>query len=80
MGRHVMVATVDGDEGSTILVTVCVDPTEAYASKNQKHVGFIREDAFLPDKGAQVSEPEVKAILLAHHFMVDALNDIHIYS
>lgn len=67
MGRPVIVSGFDGDNNKTILVVVCLDPPEAYASKNNKHLGFIVAGKLIPDKDAEpVSEREHK--LIVRHF------------
>lgn len=67
MGRSVVVAGVDGDDGKNILVVVCLQPDEAYASKNQKHIGFIRDGKLIPEpKGEPASQRETTAIESAY--------------
>ena len=52
--RHVSVVCLGADNGKTILVVCCINPSEAYASKDQKHLCFIRGGKLvLPDKDPQ---------------------------
>lgn len=78
MGRPVIVVGVDGDEGKLLLITVCLNPDEAYASKNGKHVGFLKEGVLVPDnKDVPVSVVETFSIETAYIYASDALKLIH---
>lgn len=63
--RPVAVVCLDADNGKTILVLVATNPLEAYASKDQKHLCFIREGNVVPpEKDPQpISEREGQMIL-----------------
>ena len=63
--RHVVVGGFDADNGKFIMVVVCYEPFEAYASKDQKHLCFIREGKLvMPDKDPQsVSQREEQMLL-----------------
>lgn len=80
MSRPVIVCGIDGDDGKHILITICLNPPEAYASKNQKHLGFIKDGTLVVDKGMQVSEPEMKDIAVAYHFSLEALETVENYT
>lgn len=63
--QNVAVSGFTADNGKHIMVSVCTGPDEAHASKDQKHLCFIREAKLvLPDKDPQpISENEEKMIL-----------------
>lgn len=68
MGRPVAVSGFDGDDGTHVIVVTCLEPPEAYASKDQKHIGFIVGGKLVPAKDAkQVSERE-HALIMRHFF------------
>lgn len=71
-----MVAGIDGDAGEHILVTVAERPTEAYASKNNKHLGFIREGKLEVDKKAIISPSENAAILAAYALLYEVVQKL----
>lgn len=73
MGSPVAVVGIDGDEGSHILIVMHRAPMKSYASKNQKHFGFIVEDRLVPDKDAVVSEQEANVIARTFAVMYPAL-------
>jgi hypothetical protein len=66
-----MVSGLDGDNETFILVTVCLEPPEAYCSKEQKHVGFIRGGKVIPSKDITLSERE-QTIVMRHFFALRA--------
>lgn len=76
MGRPVVVGCVDGDEGAHILVTVAEQPTEAYASKNNKHLGFIRDGKLEVDKKAVVSPSENGSILATYALLYEVVQKL----
>lgn len=63
--QHVVVSGFTADNGKYIMVSVCTNPFEAHASKDQRHLCFIREAKLVfPDKDPQsVSEQEEKMLL-----------------
>lgn len=67
--KAVAVVTLDADDGKTILVCVCIDPLEAYASKDQKHLCFIREAKLvMPEKDPQLISEREQEILIRAFF------------
>lgn len=46
--HHVIVSGFHGEDGY-IQVVCCLGPDRIYASKNQKHVGFVEQGIFIPD-------------------------------
>lgn len=76
MGRPVVVACVDGDGDEHILVTVAEQPTEAYASKNNKHLGFIRDGKLEVDKKATVSPSENSSILTTYALLYEVVQKL----
>jgi len=78
MGRPVAVMGLDADDGKHIIVVVCLDPPEAYASKDQKHLGFIVAARLVPAKDAQpVTEREHGLIIRAHFALKGALENAY---
>jgi hypothetical protein len=76
MNRPVVVAGLGAEDGKYILVVVCLNPPEAYASKNDKNLGFIVEGKFVPNKKAVVSQADSDAILAAYAVMKVALDSL----
>lgn len=77
MGRPVAVVGLDADDGKNILVVVCLNPPEAYASKDQKHLGFIVSAKLIPTKDAQpVSEAEHAMIIRAFFALRGTLTNL----
>lgn len=73
MGRPVVVSGLDGDDDKHILVVVCLDPPEAYASKNQKHLGFIRDGKMIPSEDSEKVSDREHALIMRHFFGLRAL-------
>lgn len=63
--QHVVVTAFPADNGKYLMVSVCANPSDASASKDQKHLCFIREGKLvLPEKDPEsISENEEKMIL-----------------
>ena len=77
MGRPVAVMGLDADDGKHIVVVVCLDPPEAYANKDQKHLGFIVAAKLVPaPKAEPVSEREHALIIRAHFALKVALENV----
>lgn len=72
MGRPVVVSGLDGDDNKTILVTVCLNPPDAYVSKDQKHIGFIREGHVVPDKDVKPLSEREQTLVMRHFFALRA--------
>ena len=78
MGRPVAVLGLDGDADKHIIVTVCLNPPEAYASKNQKHLGHIVAARLVPAKDAEkVSDREHALIIRAFFALRVALTNLY---
>lgn len=78
MGRPVAVMGLDADDGKHIAVVVCLDPPEAYANKDQKHLGFIVAAKLIPAKdAAALSEQEHTRIIRAHFALKVALENAY---
>lgn len=75
--RQVAVMGFDSDDQKFMLVCVCLNPADAYFSKDNKHVGHIREGKLVPIKGATVSERESGMILRCYQALRVALDAIH---
>ena len=76
MGRPVAVMGLDGDNDEHIMVVVCLNPPEAYANKNGKHVGFIVAAKVIPEKDSPtLSDREHTAIIRAHFALKVALEN-----
>lgn len=70
---------LDADDGKHIIVVVCLDPPEAYASKDQKHLGFIVAAKLIPAKDAEpVTEREHALIIRAHFALKVALENVQV--
>jgi hypothetical protein len=70
---------LDADDGKHITVVVCLDPPEAYANKDQKHLGFIVAAKLVPDPKAEaVSEREHTLIIRAVFALKVALENIQV--
>ena len=79
MGRPVAVMGLDADDGKHIAVVVCLDPPEAYANKDQKHLGFIVAAKLVPGKDSvAVSEREHQLIIRAHFALRVALENTQV--
>ncbi len=77
MGRPVAVMGLDADDGKHIAVVVCLDPPEAYANKDQKHLGFIVAAKLVPaPKAEPVSEREHTLIIRAYFALKVALDNV----
>ena len=77
MGRPVAVVGLDGDDNKHIIVVVCLDPPEAYASKDQKHLGFIVAAKLVPaSKAEAVSEREHELIIRAFFALRGTLTNL----
>lgn len=77
MGRPVAVMGLDADDGKHIAVVVCLDPPEAYANKDQKHLGFIVAARLVPaPKAETVSEREHALIIRAYFALRVALDNV----
>ena len=77
MGRPVAVMGLDADDGKHIAVVVCLDPPEAYANKDQKHLGFIVAAKLVPaPKAEPVSEREHALIIRAVFALRVALDSV----
>jgi hypothetical protein len=68
---------LDGDDGKHMLLVVCLNPSEAYVSKNQKHLGFIVAGQLVPDPDAQVSANELRTINKAYIVMQTTLDSLY---
>lgn len=69
---------LESEDHKHILVVVCLNPPEAYASKDQKHLGFIVAAKLIPAKDAEpVTEKEHALIIRAHFALKVALDNIH---
>jgi hypothetical protein len=78
MARPVAVMGLDADDGKHIAVVVCLDPPEAYANKDQKHLGFIVAAKLVPaPKAEPVSEREHALIIRAHFALKGALENAY---
>jgi len=73
MGRPVAVSGFDGDNDTHIIVVACLEPSEAYASKNQKHLGFIVGGKLVPAKDAPLVSEREHSLILRHFFGLRAL-------
>lgn len=72
-----MSLNAEGDD-KTILVVVCRNPSQAYASKDQKHIGFLREGKLVPEKGAPaITEKDHAMIIRAYQALTVALINVH---
>lgn len=73
--RPVIVAIVPNE----VMVVVCNDPPDAYASKNGKHLGHIRDGKFVPSPKAEVvaSDKEKVLIMRAYFGLKETLNNIY---
>ncbi len=72
MGRPVIVSGLDGDDNKHILVVVCLEPPEAYCSKDQKHVGFIQGGKVVPAKDAKPLSEREHTLVIRHFFALRA--------
>lgn len=78
MGRPVAVAGLDGDNDKHIIVVVCLDPPEAYVSKDQKHIGHIVAANVIPVKGAALPSDREHALIIRAFFALrGALTNLH---
>jgi hypothetical protein len=78
MGRPVAVLGLDGDDGKHIIVVACLNPPEAYASKDQKHLGHIVAANLIPAKDAEkVSEREHALIIRAFFALRVSLTNLY---
>lgn len=68
MGRPVAVSGFDGDDGEHIIVVACLNPPEAYASKNQKHIGFIVGGKVVPTKDSPLTTEQERQLIMRHFF------------
>jgi hypothetical protein len=69
----------DADDGKYIMVVVTTNPNEAYASKDQKHLGFIVAANLVPAKdAATVSEREHALIIRTHFALKVALENVQV--
>ncbi len=72
------VMSLDADDGAMILVVVRLIPYEAYASKDQKHAGFVKAGEFLPsEKGEPLTEHEGGMVVRTVFALRNALENIH---
>ncbi len=70
---------LDADDGKHIMVVVCLDPPEAYANKDQKHLGFIVAAKLVPaPKAEPVSEREHALIIRACFALRVALDNVQV--
>lgn len=68
---------LDADDGKHIAVVVCLNPPEAYANKDQKHLGHIVAAKLIPTKDSEaVSEREHALIIRAHFALKGALENV----
>lgn len=69
----------DADDGKYIMVVVTTNPNEAYASKDQKHLGFIVAAQLIPaPKAESVSEREHALIIRTHFALKVALESVQV--
>lgn len=79
MARPVAVMGLDADDGKHIAVVVCLDPPEAYANKEQKHLGHIVAAKLIPAKDAEpVSEKEHALIIRTYFALRVALENVQV--
>lgn len=72
-----MSLTAEGDN-KTILVVVCRNPSQAYCSKDQKHIGFLREGKIVIEKDApSITEKDHTMIFRAFQALTVALINVH---
>lgn len=77
MSRPVAVMGLTADDGKYITVVVCQDPPEAYANKDQKHLGFIVAAKLIPaPKAETVGEREHALIIRAYFALKVALDNV----
>ena len=77
MSRPVAVMGLTADDGKHIAVVVCQDPPEAYANKDQKHLGFIVAAKLIPaPKAETVSEREHALIIRAVFALKVAMENV----
>lgn len=76
MGRPVAVVGLDSDDNKHIMVVVCLDPPEAYANKDQKHLGHIVAAQLVLVKGATVSDREHTLIIRAFFALRGTLTNL----
>jgi len=77
MGRPVAVTGFDSEDNKHIMVVVCLNPPEAYASKDQKHLGHIVAAKLVPAKDAEiVSEAENAMIIRAFFALRGTLTNL----
>ena len=70
--------SLTAEDGKTILVVVCRQPSQAYCSKDQKHIGFLREGKVVPEKDAPtITEKDHHMIMRVFQALTVALLNIH---
>jgi hypothetical protein len=74
--KQVAVMALDGDEDKTLMVVVCLNPLDAYVSKDGKNIGHIVSGKLNPVKDAKFSEREEKLIIRSSGLLFTALLDM----
>lgn len=83
MSRPVAVMGIDAEGGKHIVVVVCLNPPECYASKDQVHAGWVVAGKFVPAKEdkdwrpARLTEGEQVKVVRAYFALRVALTNIY---
>lgn len=81
--RPVAVIGFTSDDDKHILVVVCLNPVDAYANRDNKHLGHIREGKLVPigndstSLGATLSTCESDMIMRCYQALRHSLDAIH---
>lgn len=71
-------ACMDSNDGSVLMVVVCLGPLEAYANKNQKHIGFIVDGVLVKNEKSEatVDAHDEAMMLMTYWSMKNMLTNI----
>ena len=75
MSRPISAMMLSGDNDSCLMIMVCFNPSEAYVSRDNKHIGFIEAGKLqTAPKTATPSDRECKLITRAYFALLVALD------
>jgi hypothetical protein len=75
--QHVVVAGIEAEDGSVILITASKNPLETSVAKSHKQLGFVKDDQLITTEGAEtVSQNDTDFILKTAKVLHTALDSL----